>query len=66
MHARLRLTAHEAEALQATAGVDELSVNEIRRAIAAQIEARRSDAGFRKRREASIEHNKEILERLAR
>lgn len=63
----LRLTADEAEALQAIAGVDELSVNEeIRRAIAAHIEARRSDADFRKRLEACIERNKEILERLAR
>lgn len=63
----LRLTADEAEALQAIAGVDELSVNEeIRRAISAHIEARRSDADFRKRLEASIEKNKEILERLAR
>ena len=63
----LRLTADEAEALQAIAGVHELSVNEeIRRAIAAHIEARRSDADFRKRLEASIERNKEILEPLAR
>jgi hypothetical protein len=62
-----RLTADEAEALQAIAGVDELSVDEeIRRAIAAHIEARRSDADFRKRLEASIERNKEILEPLAR
>ncbi len=62
----LRLTADEAEALQAIAGVDELSVNEeIRRAISAHIEARRSDVDFRKRLEASIERNKEILERLA-
>ncbi len=63
----LRLTADEAEALEAIAGVDELSVNEeIRRAIAAHIDARRGDADFRKRLEASIERNKEILERLAR
>jgi hypothetical protein len=63
----LRLTVDEAEALEAIAGVDELSVNEeIRRAIAAHIEARRRDTDFRKRLEASIERNKEILERLAR
>ncbi|MCC6618329.1 MAG: hypothetical protein IT341_04730 [Chloroflexi bacterium] len=63
----LRLTADEAEALEAIAGVDELSVNEeIRRAIATHIAARRNDADFRKRLEASIERNKEILERLAR
>ena len=63
----LRLTAEEAETLEAIAGVDEVSVNEeIRRAITAHIEARRRDTGFRKRLEASIERNKEILERLAR
>ena len=63
----LRLTAEEAETLEAIAGVDEVSVNEeIRRAIAAYIEARRRDADFRKRLEASIDRNKEILERLAR
>jgi hypothetical protein len=47
--------------------VDEVSVNEeIRRAIAAHIEARRRDVDFHTRLEASIERNKEILERLAR
>jgi len=44
-----------------------VSVNEeIRRAIAAHIEARRRDADFRERLEASIERNKEVLDRLAR
>jgi hypothetical protein len=63
----LRLTVEEAEALEAIAGVDELSINdEIRRAIAAHIEARRRDADFQKRLQASIARNKEILERLAR
>ena len=63
----LRLTVEEAETLEAIAGVDEVSVNEeIRRAVAAHIEARRRDADFRKRLEASINRNKEILERLAR
>jgi len=47
--------------------VDGVSVNEeIRRAIVAQIEARRRDVAFRSRLEASIERNEEILERLAR
>lgn len=47
--------------------MDEVSVNEeIRQAIAAHIENRRRDADFRKRLDASIERNKEILERLAR
>jgi hypothetical protein len=36
------------------------------RTIAAHIEARRSDADFRQRLKASIERNREILERLAR
>jgi hypothetical protein len=63
----LRLTTEEAETLEAIAGVDEVSVNDvIRRAVAAHIEARRRDADFRKRLEASIERNREILERLAR
>jgi len=62
----LRLPIDQAEELEAIAGVDEVSVNEeIRRAIAAHIEARRQDADFRKRLQASIDRNKEILERLA-
>jgi hypothetical protein len=47
-------------------GVDEVSIQEIRRAIAAHIEARRQDKEFRERLRASIERNREILERLAR
>jgi hypothetical protein len=63
----LRLPADQAEALEAIAGVDEVSVNEeIQRAIAAHIEARRSDPDFRQRLKASMERNREILERLAR
>lgn len=63
----LRLPVDQAEALEAIAGIDEVSINEeIRRAIAAHIEARRSDPDFRRRLEASIERNREILERLAR
>jgi hypothetical protein len=63
----LRLPFDQAEALEAVAGVDEVSVNEaIRRAIAAHIEARRQDEEFRQRLRASIERNREILERLAR
>jgi hypothetical protein len=34
--------------------------------VAAHIEARRSDPDFRRRLKASIERNREILERLAR
>ena len=63
----LRLPADQAEALEAIAGVDDVSVNEeIQRAIAAHIEARRADPDFRRRLKASIERNREILERLAR
>jgi hypothetical protein len=63
----LRLPVDQAEALEAIAGVDELSINEeIRRAVAAHIEARRRDDAFRERLRASIERNREILERLAR
>jgi hypothetical protein len=62
----LRLPLDQAEELEAIAGVDEVSVNEeIRRAIAAHIEARRQDADFRKRLQDSLDRNKEILERLA-
>jgi hypothetical protein len=44
-----------------------VSVNEeIPRATAAHIEARRSDPDFRRRLKASMERNREILERLAR
>jgi hypothetical protein len=63
----LRLQVDQAEDLEAIAGVDEVSINEeIRQAIAAHIEARRQDADFRKRLEASIVRNREILERLSR
>jgi hypothetical protein len=63
----LRLPAAQAEALEAIAGVDGVSVNEeIQRAITAHIEARQSDPDFRRRLQASIERNREILERLSR
>jgi hypothetical protein len=63
----LRLPVEQAEALEAIAGVDEISINEeIRRAVEAHIEARRQDADFRARLQASITRNREILERLAR
>ncbi len=52
--------------LVATTLVRAVSVNEeIRRAIATHIEARRQDADFQKRLQDSIDRNKEILERLA-
>lgn len=63
----LRLPVDQAEALEAIAGIDEVSINEeIRRAITALIEARRQDPDFRRRLQASIERNREILESLAR
>ena len=43
-----------------------LSRSQIQRAVAAHIEARRSDPEFRQRLKASMERNREILERLAR
>ena len=63
----LRIPLDQAEALETIAGIDSVSINEeIRRAIAMHIEARRKDPEFRRRLQASIERNKEILERLAR
>lgn len=63
----LRLPVDQAEALEAIARVDEVSISEeIRRAITAHIEARRQDEAFRERLRTSIERNREILERLAR
>ncbi|MBA3586375.1 MAG: hypothetical protein H0W41_01910 [Chloroflexi bacterium] len=62
----LRLPIDQAKELEAIAGVDEVSVNEeIRRAIATHIEARRQDADFQKRLQNSLDRNREILERLA-
>jgi hypothetical protein len=62
----LRLPVEQAEALEAIAGVDEISINEeIRQAVEAHIEARRHDADFRARLQASIARNREILDRLA-
>lgn len=63
----VRLPADQAEALEAMAAIDEVSANEeIRRAISAHIEARRADTDFQQRLQASVERNREILERLAR
>ena len=63
----LRLSTDQADALDMIAAVDDLSINEeIRQAIDAHIEERRRDAAFQQRLAASIERNREILERLAR
>ncbi len=63
----LRLPVEQADALEAMAGVDNISINEeIRLAVEAHIETRRKDADFKRRLEASIERNRAILERLSR
>lgn len=63
----LRLPVDQAETLEAMAGVNEISINEeIRRAISEHIEVRRQDEDFKARLRASMERNREILERLAR
>jgi ribosomal protein S15P/S13E len=63
----LRLPEDQAEMLEAVARVDNMSVNEtIQKAIAEHIEARRKDAAFHKRLEASMQRNRKILELLAR
>jgi hypothetical protein len=63
----LRLPTEQADALEAIADVDGRSVNEeIQLAITAHIEARRADAEFQRRLKASIERNREILDRLSR
>ena len=62
----VRLSPEQAAELEAVAQVEGVPVaEEIRSAIAAHIEARRNDEVFRERLRASIERNKQILEKLA-
>ena len=62
----IRLPAQQAEELEAVARVDERPVaEEIREAITAHIAARRKDLAFQQRLKASLERNREILEKLA-
>lgn len=62
----VRLPAEQAAELEAVAQVEGVPVaEEIRTAIAAHIEARRNDESFRARLRASIERNKQILEKLS-
>jgi predicted DNA-binding protein len=62
----VRLPAEQAEELEAVAEVNGVAVaEEVRAAIAAHIEARRKDKEFRERLRASIERNRQILEKLA-
>lgn len=62
----LRLTDEQAEELEAIARVENVPIaEEVRRAIAELIEARRQDSAFQARLRSSMERNREILERLA-
>jgi hypothetical protein len=62
----LRLDETQAALLAAVANVDNVSMQEvIRTAIDEHIDARRRDTEFRARLQASIERNRNILEKLA-
>ena len=62
----VRLTAEQAEELEAVALVDNIPVAEaIRLAVAAHIEARRHDEAFQERRKESLARSVRLLERLA-
>ncbi len=62
----LRLTDEQAEELATIARVENVPIaEEVRRAIADLIAARRRDTAFQARLQASLERNREILERLA-
>ena len=63
----VRLPADQAAALDAMAAVDGVSANEeMRRAIASHIDARRTDPEFQKRLRSTIERNKAIVDLLLR
>ena len=63
----LRLTAEQADELEAVARVEGISVSAVvRDAIAEHIERRRKDKAFRERLRTVMERDREILERLAR
>lgn len=63
----VRLSAEQADALDAMALVDGISTNEeLRRAIARHIDARRDDTEFQRRLRASIDRSRSIMERLLR
>lgn len=62
----LRLSDEQAAELEAIAQVENVPIaEEVRRAVAEHIAARRKDAAFQARLRASLERNREILERLA-
>jgi hypothetical protein len=63
----IRLTEEQAAELDAIARVENVPIaEEVRRALAAHIAARRRDGAFQERLRESMERNREILERLAR
>lgn len=63
----LRLTAEQADELEAVARADGISVSDaVRDAIAGHVERKRKDKAFRERLRAVMERDREILERLAR
>lgn len=62
----LRLTDEQAADLEAVASVESVPVAEVvRRAIAAFIEERRRDPAFQRRLRASVDRQREVLDRLA-
>ena len=62
----LRLDDAQAAELDAIARIENVPVaEEVRRALAAHIAARRKDRAFQARLKASMERNQEILRRLA-
>lgn len=63
----IRFDERQAEELEAVARVDGVPISEaIRDAIGKHIEDRRKDKEFQTRLQASLERNREILEKLAR
>ena len=63
----LRLTAAQADELEAIARAEGISVSDaVRQAIAEHIERKRKDEAFRERLRTVMERDREILERLSR
>ena len=63
----LRLSAVQADELEAVARAEEISVSDaVREAIAEHIDRKRKDKAFRDRLRAVMERDREILERLVR
>jgi hypothetical protein len=63
----LRLSAEQAEELEAVARAEGISVSDaVRDAITEHIERKRKDKAFRERLRSVMERDREILERLAR